>query len=424
MNMILVYFRGRGAWIINDNDSVRLAFNYYENEIVGFNERLEPIESNDRKKLNFPVISGVFKLSESDENIFKYTGNLDHVYMLFPCTHKDSHFLKLVDEGKLIIGKAENYYFEIGGFEQTGKLSFKHSSFFIKEIEQNDSECVLVCFSGHGKWFLKTENSLSYGIHTHHKYLYKVEETGEIICDDEFFRLYGDISEIWCNKLSGVFALRKEDAAEYLATNDLSHVQYLLPCKHELSGFDIAVEEGFFAQKDFERCFFWIQSSIDKQHFNGHKINQLPYDINNVLRLLDEQGSNKSNFDLPDEKTHDITPKQKTNKKPIIEERLDLLKQFANYIVTHICNLDKSINVKSLDCTKNDLIDFIKHWEKTHIHKDSWRWDSVDGFNSCKKLWSDPRRKEIIGTLSELNMYSGNPGKAGKKESPLKKYFQ
>lgn len=133
--MTLVFFHGRGAWFIKDSDSVRLAFNYRTREIIRFNDRLEPEEYSDTEQLNFPVIFGTFRLTDDDRKIYSYTESLDHVSILIPCAHPDSHFSKMVEEGKLYDKFKGNYFFEIAEFEPTGKLKLVKAKYVLTPVK-------------------------------------------------------------------------------------------------------------------------------------------------------------------------------------------------------------------------------------------------------------------------------------------------
>lgn len=150
---------------------------------------------------------------------------------------------------------------------------------------------MLVYFRGRGAWFFNAGPNDQYGPRLAHNFIFKDPETGETELTNEFYRLYDFIDQKRCNEFVGVFELSKKDTAIYLSSNNLDHVEKLLPCVHEYSGFYISLEENDYlrlSKNDFDNCFFLIQKEIDMSCFEHKPLIKMPYVLNNELRNADE----------------------------------------------------------------------------------------------------------------------------------------
>ncbi len=150
---------------------------------------------------------------------------------------------------------------------------------------------MLVYFHGRGDWFFNDNPNNKFGPLLAHNFVFEDTETGETELTNEFFRLYDGIDQKLCNEFVGVFKLSKKDIAKYIDSNNFDHVEKLLPCAHEYSGFIISLEENGYlslSKNDFDNCFFLIQKEIDMSCFEHKKISTTPYVINNKLTVYND----------------------------------------------------------------------------------------------------------------------------------------
>lgn len=108
--MIEVFFRGHGDWIIEGS-------NGEISHAISMENRMTHIESS------FAIgwvgyrscdeVSGIFRLTEDDEDAYLYTESLNRVKKLLPSSHPDSAFLKMATENNLSNEDAERCYFMI-----------------------------------------------------------------------------------------------------------------------------------------------------------------------------------------------------------------------------------------------------------------------------------------------------------------------
>lgn len=83
-----------------------------------------------------PLIFGVFRLSVDDRAIYKYTQNLEHVSQLLPANHTDSHFLKMVDAGKLHFKDYEHCFFDIKKVQRAGALKMIETQYCLTKVDE------------------------------------------------------------------------------------------------------------------------------------------------------------------------------------------------------------------------------------------------------------------------------------------------
>lgn len=99
---MLVYFRGSGEWFVKDNDTFKRAFSCIKKGSTPLGTYRDIIE-----------VYGTFRLADEDEEIYRYEEKLDHVKFLLPCHDPNSHFQKMVKEGKLSDKEFDFCKFEI-----------------------------------------------------------------------------------------------------------------------------------------------------------------------------------------------------------------------------------------------------------------------------------------------------------------------
>jgi len=110
--MVLVYFRGYGDWLTDDNDGRPV-------HLIKTEDRSTYIESSFFVGYRFyrpcDLVEGVFRLTDSDERLYKIAGSLSNIKIsqLLPCRHYDSAFTKMVDKGLLNIDVLDHCYFKI-----------------------------------------------------------------------------------------------------------------------------------------------------------------------------------------------------------------------------------------------------------------------------------------------------------------------
>lgn len=109
--MVLVYYRGYGDWLTDDNDGQPI-------HLIEAEDRGNYIESSFFAGYRFyrpcDLVEGVFRLTDSDERLYKITGSLSNIKIsqLLPCHHHDSAFTKMVDKG-LLNNDVFDCYFKI-----------------------------------------------------------------------------------------------------------------------------------------------------------------------------------------------------------------------------------------------------------------------------------------------------------------------
>lgn len=132
---MLVFFRGQGAWWVENSNGIELAIQYrMEQKAIWSQIRGEYVEI---EQLLLPRIFGIFRISEEDESIYRYTRNLDHVNLLLPCKHPDSHFQKMVKLGKLSASDFLNCFFDIQKIKQIGELQWDDNAYFLTTIDED-----------------------------------------------------------------------------------------------------------------------------------------------------------------------------------------------------------------------------------------------------------------------------------------------
>ena len=128
--MVLVYFRGHGNWYMADETGISKQENKIEHRVM----------STDNPRLSAPdfyrpadVVDGIFRLTDSDDQIHQITGTIDKekISRLSPCLHSQSAFQKLVDAGRLPAEIFDQCYFEI----RRNRLS---ESFLRRHPERNE----------------------------------------------------------------------------------------------------------------------------------------------------------------------------------------------------------------------------------------------------------------------------------------------
>ena len=108
--MVLVFFRGYGDWFIEDSNgeishaiSADKRMTYIESGICTGWLRYRPSDE----------VSGIFRLTDKDEETYLYTEDTSKVEKLLPCSHPDSAFSRMVDRCLLANENIERCHFLI-----------------------------------------------------------------------------------------------------------------------------------------------------------------------------------------------------------------------------------------------------------------------------------------------------------------------
>ncbi|MDT4328739.1 hypothetical protein ACQE3D_09640 [Methylomonas sp. MS20] len=283
-----------------------------------------------------------------------------------------------------------------------------------------------VFFNGYGEWFITDCFGNSHPINQFGGYFMMPKEDVDHCIrwqlHDVFRNYYDRLGPI---HVAGDFKLTDDDERRYLdrksilinsgfslGQNELEFVEKLLPI-YPVD--DIDCEFTRFARRhgisvnDYYRCYFKIAKRDMSDDSNNKNLNFMLYEFELPTfcsKKSTEFESTKVERDsLPTETNS--TNKDKISKN---DKRIESLKEFIKWLEVRI-----EIDRQNLDCTKKELFDFLKSWEKDReTQKNNRVWNVCD-WESCGDLWGSEKRKQVCDIADD---------RRGRKiESPYKKLF-
>jgi hypothetical protein len=210
-----------------------------------------------------------------------------------------------------------------------------------------------------------------------------------------------------CPPERGVFRLSDDDEEDFRIVGFdpktdwdkfKERIKILLPCSHPQSAFIKKVNDGELLTTDIGRVYFEIQR---KYYFDFFR-ESTPIEQDCHLDFVSMDSASSSNNGSVSEN----------------DRRLASLRSFIQWLKREAEKNNEDIDEKKLNCTKEELLKFLKEWERKRNNSYDWVWDTVKSWDSCNKLWNSEERKEICNTRGP-----GAPSKNANTKNIFKKYI-
>lgn len=404
--MIDVYYNGLGTWYLRDTDIYLLPEQFPE----GIDKKSSLSDGLSKE-------TGYFSLSIEDEELYWHTNNLDHVRWLYPSKRSGNAF-----EIKrwLVANERSDGVYELKVVESVFSEEHRSNLHFklpLKRKEPDKSKVVkqqpvlklafghegLVFFSGDGAWVTE-ESEKRYEIFE--KQLWnQCNSMEERLNKISSFLSGTDSKDIHTGEYTGVFLLSEVDYKTYKYTGKLPSFTKLLPCFHPDSAFLKLVSKGEVPKEKADQYFF----RMDEDNQNE----LLPFCTENKAASTVDTLDHPSSNDLSDTTQNDSIGCSEISIKGDNKTRLDRLEKFIDWLIGRADGKKIEINRYELDCTKDELFEAIKNWEKIKYSSSDLVFKKPINWDSCKvtkkiKLWNTPNRKKICDIKSTEG---GNPNR-------------